>query len=106
MFDKQRVQSLINLNLSKFFSFREHVTSISELEELTTMVFKTMAQEVRKRHEVSMDEYLTEVKEALMARNKEDKRLSHEFWTAQAEVGWAIAFPDEYVPMTGDEPFQ
>lgn len=100
MLDNARVQSLIKLNLTKFFSFREHVTSDDELDELAVIVFKTMAIEVKKRYHLELQEYLEQVRETLRAMRPNDKRLTTEFWTAQAESGWAMAFPDEYQPLT------
>lgn len=92
MLNEARVQSLVNLNLSKFFTFREHVQSAEELDGLATMIFTTMAKEVCKRHEITKEEYLEQVFETLKSTRKTDKRLTHEYWVAWADFGWMLAF--------------
>lgn len=95
MFNKQRVQSLINLNLTKFFRFREHITTLDEVFELADLIFESMAKEIAKQHKLTLAEYLDEVREAIREHSPESKKLMHEFWVAQAQAGWLKAFPED-----------
>lgn len=96
MFNKPRVQSLINLNLTKLFAFREHVTEKGEVDQLIDLIFKSMATQAHKQHKLTLDEYLEVVREALQLHLPNSRPITHEFWVAQAKSGWALAFPDDF----------
>lgn len=95
MFNEARVQSLIHLNLTKLFRFREYSTSLDEVYALIDQIFESMARDVAKQHKLSIDEYLSEVRKAIEEHNKHDSDLTREFWVAQAHIGWAKAFPEQ-----------
>ena len=94
MFNEARVQSLIHLNLTKFFRFREHSVSLDEVYGLIEFIFESMARDVAKHHKLTLDEYLIEVRKALQDQNASMTPLTQEFWIAQAHIGWEKAFAD------------